>query len=303
MQLEVSPRTAAQLLLRLSKAAVARAADKEALKIRALFLRACRAAQDVVPLIELEDVLTLGHPGTGAVLHALASTFQTLTDGLADGVVYTFQYVPHLHLLSSRKKLYDVMLNTLHVGAKASPFKGELEVTNPEAIAWAEREAAQLVKDIDDTAKAAIRAVVVESFEAGINPHDVARIIRKSIGLTERDAGAVMNRQLKLLADGVSSARASAKAKQYADTLLRRRADTIALNEAMRASAEGQRQLWHRAESKGLLTGRERKMLIQVDPCPICAPMATEIVGINDDFSQGLPPFHVRCRCVEGLVA
>lgn len=177
------------------------------------------------------------------------------------------------------------------------------DATNPEAVAWAQREAASLVVDVTTEARAAIRAVVTQGFEAGVSPSETARLIRSSIGLTERDAGAVMKRHTSLLADGMDGAKAAKKAEAYANKLLNSRAQTIARTETMKASNEGQEQLWAQARSKGLLDSNARKVWIAFDPCPICAPLDGETVGIDEDFSIGTdPPAHPNCRCTIGLV-
>lgn len=177
------------------------------------------------------------------------------------------------------------------------------DVANPEAIAWAETRAAQLVTDVTTEARAAIRTVVSEGFGQGIPVREQAKLIRASVGLTERDAGAVMKRQLKMLADGVDPVKATARAEKYANKLLRARAQTIARTESMRAANEGQLQLWRQAQDKGLLSAEAQKVWITADPCPICAPLEGETVGVNESFSIGTdPPAHPRCRCTIGLV-
>ena len=177
------------------------------------------------------------------------------------------------------------------------------DVANPEAIAWAERHAAELVTDITTEARAAIRAIVSDSFNSGMAPREQAKLIRATIGLTERDAGAVMKRQLKDLASGMDSARATKRAEKYADKLLRSRSKTIARTEAMRASNEGQAQLWQQARAKGLLDSTAMKVWITADPCPICAPLEGETVPMDGVFSVGQdPPLHPNCRCTIGLI-
>lgn len=176
------------------------------------------------------------------------------------------------------------------------------DVANPEAIAWAERNAARLVTNVTVEAQDAIRRVVVEGFANGVSPSETARLIRASIGLTERDAGAVMKRQLELLSQGVANA--TERAEKYAAKLTRARAQTIARTETMRAANEGQAQLWAQAKDAGLLTGGEKKVWITSDPCPICAELEGETVGLNEDFSIGSdPPAHPNCRCTIGMVA
>jgi hypothetical protein len=70
----------------------------------------------------------------------------------------------------------------------------------------------------------------------------------------------------------------------------------------MRASNEGQKQLWDQAREKGLLTGEEKKVWMTADPCPICADLEGQTVPLSEDFSIGGPPAHPNCRCTTGLV-
>lgn len=176
------------------------------------------------------------------------------------------------------------------------------DASNPEAVAWAERNAARLVVDVTTEARLAIRELVTLGIENGVPPKDTARLIRASIGLTERDAGAVMKRLAKLRAEGVPNA--VERAEKYAAKLTRNRARTIARTETMKAANEGQQQLWNQAREKGLLTGKEMKVWITADPCPICAPLEGETVPVDGTFSiGGDPPAHPNCRCTIGLVS
>lgn len=175
------------------------------------------------------------------------------------------------------------------------------DAANPEAVAWAERNAARLVTDVTRDAQAAIRTVVADGLANGVSPSETARLIRSSIGLTERDAAAVMKRQLELLSQGVTNA--TERAEKYAAKLTRRRAQTIARTETMRAANEGQLQLWAQAKGAGLLNRDAKKVWITSDPCPICEELEGEEVGIEEEFSIGAdPPAHPNCRCTVGLV-
>ena len=177
------------------------------------------------------------------------------------------------------------------------------DATNPEAVAWAERNAARLVTGVTDDVRDAIRLFVQRGFEEGIPPARLAALIRDGIGLTPRDAEAVLNRRAKLLAEGATEAEVDKKTRAYSEKLIRRRALTIARTETMRAANEGQMQLWSQAREAGLLTGKEKKVWITADPCPICAPLEGETVGLDEDFSiGGDPPAHPNCRCTIGLV-
>jgi SPP1 gp7 family putative phage head morphogenesis protein len=194
----------------------------------------------------------------------------------------------------------------LNAGAKVKPFPTlnmAFDVSSPEAIAWAKRHAALLVQDINREVRKTIRATVVNGLEQGIAPRETASIIREVIGLTERDAGAVLKRRAEWVEQGFTKREVKKKVDAYTSKLIRSRATTIARTETMRAANEGQRQLWRQAQDAGLLTGAEQKVWLVADPCPRCAPLDGEQVGMNANFSVGQdPPLHPRCRCTIGLV-
>lgn len=306
--LEISARAAATLIVRLSRlnvSPVAEAAARHATSIKSLFVRSARKAQASVPMRELEGVLIFG--GSGAPLYVLEDVLKAWErELLGDGVeAAPTDWIRMRAAAANKNDLPSLLSKALKVGANAAnPFDMAFDVANPEAIAWATQHAAQLVTDITTEARAAVRAIVSEAFGEGMAPRETAKLIRATVGLTKRDALAVMRRQLKMLADGVDAAKATARAEKYADKLLRSRAEAIARTEAMRASNEGQLQLWRQAQDKGLLSETARKVWITADPCPICAPMDGETVGINETFSIGFdPPAHTRCKCTVGLVA
>jgi len=282
------------------------AAAKYEPRVKRLFLRTAREARAAVPMADLEHVLSLGHPGTGAPLYVLEEALKVweralLGDGVEAAPVDWFRAAAAAIQTDLPSILHQVLVSGARAGTPI--LKMAFDEANPEAIIWARRHAAKLVTDITSEARRAIRTVVAESFDKGMAPREQAKLIRLSIGLTERDAGAVMKRQLKMLADGINPRTATARAAKYADQLVRSRALTIARTETMRASNEGQMQLWRQAQAKGLLDATAQKVWLVADPCPICADLDGETVGINDSFSIGTdPPAHPNCKCTIGLV-
>jgi SPP1 gp7 family putative phage head morphogenesis protein len=179
--------------------------------------------------------------------------------------------------------------------------------TNPEAARWARQQSARLVVEISSATRQAIRAIIRQAFDHGLPPAQSAKLIRDVIGLTQRQALAVMNYQVKLMANGVPPARAALMAEKYAAKLHRMRALTIARTETMAASNEGQQQLWDQAMENGYLDPRMHKIWIatggsKTGTCNICLSLDGEIVPLDEAFSiGGNPPAHPRCRCSMGL--
>jgi len=199
--------------------------------------------------------------------------------------------------------------------------------TNPRAVAWAETRSATLVTRISEETRGAIREVVRSAFETGVPPKAAARLIRPLIGLTERDAQAVINLRQRLLdspgdlvyagktrirvpREGASEEFLGDKADEYADRLLNGRAVSIARTETIAASNEGQRELWLQAVDEGLLDENEQREWITAGDdrlCPICESMDGQVRGLAEPFEtpdgeevMG-PPAHPMCRCAQGI--
>lgn len=306
----VSPEVASHFIARVlaPTPAVAKAAQRSRGAMKRLFKSAVKDVKALVSVDELTQILSLGNAGTGAPLYYLQPAIQSIADALVGEQSLTQIHRTHYKTLrASPKKLPMILQDTMMAGARAGAKVASLTgmsfaTTNKAAVDWAATHSAELVTQITDSVQDAIRLLVVQGFDAELPPRVTASFIKEGIGLTERDAGAVMNRHLQLLSDGASQADASQKAERYAQQLLNRRANVIAEHETLTASREGQRELWSEAEDEGLLESDQQMTLIQVDPCDICAPMADEVVSIHEEFSEGLPPFHVGCQCLEGLV-
>ena len=179
------------------------------------------------------------------------------------------------------------------MSCRAGTLQFSFDQTNPEALAWARDRSARLVTAVTTEARRAIRAVVAEAFRNGGHPSVQARTIRAIVGLTERDALAVMRRQMALYAEGRDAAQVLRMTERYANRLHKARALTIARTETMAASNQGQQALWDQAVRQGHMGRRSMKAWLVADPCPLCAPLEEETVPVGDNFSTGgNPPLH-----------
>ena len=182
------------------------------------------------------------------------------------------------------------------------------DVTNPEAVAWIRAHAAELVTAVTAETQAAIRAVIARSFEEGIAPRDAAKLIRSLVGLTERDALAVVNARGRWLGAGVAPDVAARRAEKYAGKLHRARALLIARTETIRASNSGQIELWRQAITAGSLRRTMHKTWLVADDerlCPTCDAYTDIHAPVLEPFAEnGLmaPPAHPACRCCTGLI-
>lgn len=191
---------------------------------------------------------------------------------------------------------------------------------HPQAIQWSRQYAAELVTNISNRSRISIRRAITAGFEEGIAVRHTARIIKDSVGLSRRQIDAVINlrtklidktdgkvkagsRTIKIPAGGLNVPQIESELKRYAERLTKQRALDIARTETMRVANEGQRQTWIQALGKGELSGREKRVWIVADPCPICAALADTTAPLFGPFPGGLmgPPAHTKCECTQGL--
>lgn len=185
-------------------------------------------------------------------------------------------------------------------------------LTNPRAVEWARVNSARLITDISESVREAVRQIITRAFTEGIAPREAARLIREIVGLTDRQAMAVINYRFDLLEAGRSVDDVVRLAARYSQELLNYRALLIARTKTITASARGQQELWRQAVDRGLLDPNKtvREWIVTDDDrlCEeICAPMDGQQVGLEEAFTTGDgesvdgPPAHVQCRCAYGL--
>jgi len=181
------------------------------------------------------------------------------------------------------------------------------DVVNPRALTAA-RQGARLVREVTETTRAGIQATITRSIREGIPPAEAARLIRPTIGLTERQSMAVINYRFSLLEEGATADVVARAADRYAAKLLRQRSETIARTETIRAGREGRDETWRQARAEGLLPGNVQRRWVVTDDdrlCPACEPLGGVEVGLDEAFPHGGgdgPPLHPNCRCTTVLV-
>ena len=185
------------------------------------------------------------------------------------------------------------------------------DTTNPAAVSWVQQHAAELVtQNISPTTREAIRTLMEESFVQGITPAQTARMIRDHIGILPRHVNAVLRYREELL-QRFPLEEAERRAQRYAQQLRNFRARMIARTETIRASNQGQHELWRQAMHDGLMNREEwERIWIASDACEICnslhgtrAPMDGMFLCAFNGQSYKMPPDpHPQCRCACGAV-
>lgn len=154
------------------------------------------------------------------------------------------------------------------------------DVTNIRAVSLMTQNRLRLIREFDAEAQRAVRTALVEGIERGLNPRDQARLFRASIGLTERQVGAVNNYR-RLLEQGeipsrealnralrdrrfdssvtraiqnhrpLSTSQVDNMVNRYRQRFVAHRANTIARTEALRTVHQGTDEMYRQAIDSG----------------------------------------------------
>jgi len=176
------------------------------------------------------------------------------------------------------------------------------DMVRPEAIEAARLRSSFLIREITSETRSSVQQMIASAIRDGTAPREAAKQIRQVVGLTSRQAGAVINYRNSLREAGATKAAADKAAFQYARRSLNNRALTIARTETIRSSVDGQLEAWKGAQDKGLIAETTEKEWLTADDerrCPQCEGLQGASVLIDDVFEGSLagPPAHPRCRC------
>jgi hypothetical protein len=181
--------------------------------------------------------------------------------------------------------------------------------TNPEAIRWITDHCAELVTNVTQVTKDAIRTIITRSFDEGIPPASAARMIREHIGILPQHANAVVKfrASLEQKLDTMTPAEMDARAGRYAKKLLNYRAKMISRTESINAACSGQQFLWEQAVDEELIdpTDLVREWITGINEksCPRCVALDGKQAPIGGTFPGGVlrPTLHPRCTCSVSL--
>jgi hypothetical protein len=164
------------------------------------------------------------------------------------------------------------------------------------------------VEDLSTQGFKTVKAVIDEGVLRGRHPRAMARDIKSSISMTERDTKAWQKFRATRLAEAGSDpamkARALAASDKYAEAKIAARAKTIAHTESMTAINKGREQLWDQLKEDGALPDDQRKEWITgLDElvCIVCGPLHGEKINVGESWAQAggpdveTPPAHPNC--------
>jgi HK97 family phage portal protein len=210
-------------------------------------------------------------------------------------------------------QLQGIAVAAANASAPAAGLDLSFAADAPFAVAFAAARSAQLVREVTEETRRALRKTIALAIQEGRPPGAAAREIRSAVGLTARQAGAV---------EAVRQRDGAEAAARFADKLRRRRAMNIARTETILAANSGQQALWEEGAAAGLLDQSKFKRVWITTPddrlCPFCASLNGATVELTEQFNPGevarsdgspvtlnpvlVPPLHPSCRCAVGLV-
>lgn len=264
-------------------------ADKLTGADRARFLEAVAQLQGRVSLEGLAEAVA-----AGAITLEILQTLNGFNEDLQ----------PHVRVLNEVfRAAADESVKRL-----ASDFKLHLsfDLVNPDVVDAAQSaRVAALVQRVTDATREAIRQVIARAVSEGIPPREAARLIKPLIGLTPRQAQAVLSFRAQLLEEGLARERAVAAANKYAEQQLRQRALLIARTETIRVATDGRHAGWDEALRRGYLPDSVRMKWVTARDervCPICNALNGQLQPLKGSFDSSIgpisgPPAHPACRC------
>lgn len=229
---------------------------------------------------------------------ALASRATSAFDHVLQAVAWRPQLVPAA--AHEAEVTLDSLLKEIRPGLRMS-----FDLHDPNFTVAVERHQAALVREVTAETRRAIGNMIDRGYRQGWHPDVVAREIRAAVGLTARQAQAVLTFADAQAKRGVAPERVADRAMRYAGQLRTRRAKTIARTETARASVLGRLASYEQAADRGLFdraTAELEWSAVQQDPEEICGQLDGTRVPFGQSFDGLLPPAHPCCRCSVHLV-
>jgi len=187
---------------------------------------------------------------------------------------------------------------------------------NSYSIKWMNERSLSLIEDLTVQQRKVIQEALSEGYELGLRAEEAYKLIQKNIGLTGREARAVINREKLLIEQGFKDEEVGRLTDKYRTQLLKKRAERIARTETVAANAAGRRQAWQLAVDSGSLPEVERVWISAPEsdnpnrPCEICLPLNGETAPVNGMYDSAVgpvsgpgPEVHPSCFIGDTLVS
>lgn len=232
------------------------------------------------------------------VVQAVASRSAHLFDQVVQAVALEPELLPAAE--SEAEREFRELVRGIDAGLRL-----RFDLQDPNFRRVVERQQAALVREVTGETRRAIANMIVRAYERGQHPLLVAPQIRAAVGLTSRQAQAVLNMADAQTKAGVRPDVVADWAIRYAGRLRTRRAKTIARTETVRGLTLARLASYEQAAAHGLFdraTAELQWNSVQDDPKEICYHLDGQRVPFGQTFDGMLPPVHPACRCSISLL-
>jgi hypothetical protein len=265
-----------------------------------LFLRAVDDLRASIDVTRLEQALASGH----ASLARDAIPWETFATALSGLVVLLAQRLDAGAQWAARELTQELLL--------PEPFTIDT-YTSLRAQQRLRQASGVMLYGLVERSQAAVDAILEEGLQAGWPAASIAYAMRTVVGLTLPQAQQVERQRQQLMDLGLDDALVADDLSTLTQTLLRRRATTMAEHESYTAVLMGQQEAWDAALVAGLLNPQTDRKRWETEAdeavcAAICVPMAGEMTTVQGHFTLpdgskvSQPPGHVGCRCNVVLV-
>ena len=182
----------------------------------------------------------------------------------------------------------------------------DFDTTMTSVKGWVDNQGGTLIVELSSAQFGSINALLQDQIALGItSPYILAQRVRPMVGLTSREAKAVIRFMAALTADGVAANVISGQAANYTKFLHKNRAARIARTELSNSYNFGHLDSLKQASTEGWLPGVPEKDWIAggADPCDICLENeAVGFIALDAEFPSGdqHPTAHPYCECSLG---
>jgi hypothetical protein len=182
----------------------------------------------------------------------------------------------------------------------------EFDPASWSAKKWVDTEGGSLIVNLTAAQYKSVQALLQNQIYMGItSPYVLADRIKYFVGLTEREALAVVKFMRSLTEEGIPASAINTQVENYASFLHKNRAMRIARTELSNAYNFGQYDSLKQAAGEGWLPGDPEKswMAGGINPCEICEANESDgPIPLEAQFSSGHdhPTAHPNCECSVG---
>jgi hypothetical protein len=271
-------------------------ADAHTAELMAVVQASWRTWRDNIPASALFDAILAGNIGMSI------SIVERAWMGIQERLIFDVRPI-------MREIAEEASLVTIPIIAADTGFD-LVAVSRSRMLDWVSRHTGELITQIGETERLAIRDVIREVMRSGMPAEQAVQRIRDSVGLTAPQSRTIARLKGTMQAAGINQRLINQRLAARIAEMRTYRSEVIARNEALMASKQGHYQAWEEAGARGAVninTLRRHWVVTPLDVCAICI----QIPGINPEGrrigepyltpvgSVMIPHVHIKCRCSE----